>query len=128
MKQNCDGVVTRQFRHWLNFHPGANVNHLKLPTKKLGLNIQLPSDIYSACQTVTRRIMATSRDPDIRNIFHLTKASNVTSDEIIKKANESNKADKKKECRKILKDQIINTSWSHFLTLKKESIHSSQKT
>ena len=60
VKQNLDNIIVRQVRHWLNFHPGANIAHLKLPIKKLGLNFLLPSDIFLNCQVTTRQILSSS--------------------------------------------------------------------
>ena len=122
IKQNCDNVVTRQTRHWLNLHPGANFTHLKLPGKNLGLNFKLPTDIYKYCQVTTRRIMSSSKDPDIRKLYLASSSSNVVSDEIVEQAKASRNKNQKKQAKDLQTKQIMQSTWSEFLQLKKENI------
>ena len=121
-KQACDGLISRQVRLWLNMHPGANFTHLKLPLKQLGLNFQLPSDVFTNCQTTIRRILASSKDPDVRKIYHDTKAKYISNDEVIQAAIKSTKKDKKSECKRLLKNNLNESSWKSLMALKKESI------
>ena len=122
VKQNCDSLVTRYFRIWLNMHPGANVTHLKLPYGKLGLNIQLPSDVYTSCQTSKRHILSASKDNDIQSIYHDTRFNHIASDEVVEKTKSSTNANKKEACKQLQKKTLIESTWNEFLKLKKESI------
>ena len=39
IKTNLDSLVLRFVRKWLQLHPAANTDHLKLPPKKFGLGL-----------------------------------------------------------------------------------------
>ena len=122
MKQNCDGLISRQVRLWLNMHPGSNFTHLKLPLLKLGLNFKLPSDIFTNCQTTIRRIMALSKDPDVQKIYQDTRRKYISNDEVIQTVANSTKMNKKDECKRRLMEKNLNEStWTIFMELKKES-------
>ena len=68
VKQHQDNILTCKTRRWLNLHPGANIDHLKQSTSKLGINLSFPNDSFLPCQTTTRRILSQSRDPDVLKI------------------------------------------------------------
>ena len=59
VKQNPDSVVKEHVKRWLRLPQNANMSHLYLPTKHLGLKFLLLSDIYACCQLTTRNISKT---------------------------------------------------------------------
>ena len=65
VKQNCDSLVTNYLRRWLRFHPGANIKHLKLSSKRLGMNLKLPSDIYNSNHKALIKFIAWSKHQKI---------------------------------------------------------------
>ena len=85
IKQSCDNVVTRFLRKWLNMHPGANISHMFLSHKRIGLNFSLPSHIYTYAKISTRSLMKTSADIDIRSLYIETQEKNIAYDSVIEK-------------------------------------------
>ena len=57
VKQHLDNILTCRTRHWLNLHPGANIDHLKQSTTN-----------FLPCQTTTRRILSQLKNPDVLKI------------------------------------------------------------
>ena len=117
LKQNCDNMISRQVRHWLNLHPGANISHLKCSISKLGLNFRFPSDVYACSQMTVRKIMQASNDEDIRKVYEATKEKHISSHEIIARS-----IVKKTPAKKLQTELIQESSWSKFLNLKKENL------
>ena len=123
IKQNCDSIVTNYIRRWLKFHPGANLKHLTLSCRSLGINLKLPSNLFDSCQTSTRRLLRSSKDPNIKRLYTLSKnQKNVRQDEIVEAAGEGINYVVKKNCNKILKQKTEEATWEEFLNLKKENI------
>ena len=83
IKTNLDSLVLRFVRKWLQLHPGANTDHLRLPPKKFGLSLLLPSDIATSCRLTVRRILKSSRNNDINRLYSITSGKNVQIDEIV---------------------------------------------
>ena len=123
IKQKCDMLVVNYVRRWLNFHPGANIKHLCLSCKRLGLNLKLPSYIYNSCQITTRRLMKHSTDEDINKLYIQTKTQEtVQQDEILESAWSGDQYVDKTKCLKIQKSKIEEQTWTEFVDLKKQSI------
>ena len=125
LKQKCDNLILQFIRKWLNMHPGANTSHLKLPVKKLGLNLFLPSDIYIQSKTSTRSIMRNSNDQDIRSLYVETHDKHINADKIIETvhstANRDNQLSKTK-CNRELRKQSENNTWAKFIELHKQNL------
>ena len=106
VKQNLDSSVKEYVKSWLHPPQNANMSHLYLPTKHLGLKFSLPSDIYACCQLSTRNILKTSENLEMQVLYQLTKHIFIKKDVI---ANKKNK-DK-------LSDRIANESIEKFLVI-----------
>ena len=123
VKQNCDSLVTNSLRKWLKFHPGANIKHLNLSCKRLGINLKLPSDIFNSCQITTRRLLKSSTDTNIGRLYVLSKnQKNVQHDEIVEASGEGENHVQKTNCNKIMKQKLEERTWKEFMELKKPSI------
>ena len=87
------GKVARFSVPRCKLHPSENAS------KTTWSKFQLPSDVFTNCQTTIRRILASSKDPDVRKIYQDTKAKYVSNDEVIQASIKSTKKDKKSECK-----------------------------
>ena len=92
VKQNLDSIVN--VKRWLHLPQNANMGHLYLPTKHLGLNFSLTSDIYACCQLSTRNILKTSQNLVIQELYQLTKHKFIKEDLIANKTNKDKSSDK----------------------------------
>ena len=54
-------------------HQGANFDHLKLPPSKIGLDFQLPSDVFKYCKLSIRNIINKSKNQDMKILLKLKK-------------------------------------------------------
>ena len=123
IKQNCDSIVTNYIRRWLKFHPGANVKNLTLSCRWLGTDLKLPSNIFNNCQTSTRWLLRSSKDPNIRRLYTLSQnQKSVSHDEIVEAAGVGMDHVVKRNCDKILKQKTEEATWKEFLDLKKQCI------
>ena len=55
--QNLDSIIKEYVKPWLQLPQSADFCHLYLPTKQLGMKFSLPSDVYLASQSITRKIL-----------------------------------------------------------------------
>ena len=67
-----DAILNKYYRKWLNMPISGNINHLRSPTKYLGLNISAAKQVYNNCKLSVWRILKTSINPDARKLFNLT--------------------------------------------------------
>ena len=81
--QNLDSLIIEYVKRWLSLPQGANTRHLFLPTKHLGLKFSLPSDIYDSCQLTTRKILDTSENREMKELYSLTKTKYSKQDNIL---------------------------------------------
>ena len=102
IKTNLDSLVLRFVRKWLQLHPGPNTDHLRLPPKKFGLGLLLPSDIATSCKLTVRRILTSPKSNDIRRLYSITSGKNVQIDEIVEEAVQSKPKNMKSSCDKRL--------------------------
>ncbi|CAB4019443.1 Hypothetical predicted protein, partial [Paramuricea clavata] len=112
VEQHLDNKIISYIKRWLHFHKGANMTHLKLASSKLGVGLQLASDVYRYCKLSIRKILSKSINNDMRCLFNLTKFNNVQTDCLI--YNNDNP-------RSALKQQIENTVVEHLSTLKEQN-------
>ena len=94
VSQNLDSIVKEYVKRWLHLPQNANMGHLYLPTKHLGLNFSLPSDIYACCQLSTRNILKTSQNLVIQELYQLKKHKFIKEDLIANKINKDKSSDK----------------------------------
>ena len=121
IKTNLDSLVLRFVRKWLQLHPGANTDHLRLPPKKFGLGLLLPSDIVTSCKLTVRCILKSSRNNDINRLYSITSGKNVQIDEIVEEAVQSKPKNLKSSCDKRISVNWEESVWDRFMKLKKEN-------
>ena len=121
IETNLDKLVLRFVRKWLQLHPGANTDHLRLPPKKFGLGLLLPSDIATSCKLTVRRILKLSRNNDTNRLYSITSGKNVQIDEIVEEAVQSKSKNLKSSCDKRLAVKREESVWDLFMKLKKEN-------
>ena len=118
IKTNLDSLVLRFVRKWLQLHPGA---HLRLPPKKFGLSLLLPSDIATSCKLTVRHILKSPRNNGINWLYSITLGKNVQIDEIVEEAVQSQLKNLKSSCDKRLAVKWEEAVWDRFMKLKKEN-------
>ena len=121
IKTNLDSLVLRFVRKWLQLHSGANTDHLRLPPKKFGLGLLLPSDIVTSCKLTVRHILKSSRNNGINWLYSTTSGKNVQIDEIVEEAVQSKSKNLKSSCDKRLTVKWEESVWDQFMKLKKEN-------
>ena len=85
VNQNIDNSFSKYYRKWLQLLVCANITHLSLPNKKLGMNFQTAKLIYNECKITLRRILKYSRNEEARKLYEIT-MKYVNSDPIVNKA------------------------------------------
>ena len=55
--RNIDNQISKFVRLWLRLHTGANLTHISLQSKKLGLRFTFAKKIYQQCKLSVRRIL-----------------------------------------------------------------------
>ena len=55
--QNVDSIIKEYVKRWLQLPQSTNFRHVHLPTKQLGMKFSLPSDVYLASQSITRKFL-----------------------------------------------------------------------
>ena len=94
-----DTKVLQYVRKWLQFHPGANTNHLRMRSRILGIGLSLPSDILRSCKVTLRRILRSSKNPEMNKLYNIASSKHVREDEIV----ESSLIEQKQNARVNLK-------------------------
>ena len=122
IKTNLDSLIQRFVRKWLQLHPGANTDHLRLPPKKFALGLLLLSDIATSCKLTVRHILKSSRNNDINQLYSITLGKNVQIDEIIKEAVQSKQKNLKSSCDKRLAVKREESVWDRFMKLKRKTV------
>ena len=64
----------------------GNVNHLGLKVKQLGIDLQLPSDIYRLNQITVRNIFKSSKNQSMREIFEIAGMKIIQNESIVKRS------------------------------------------
>ena len=121
IKTNLDSLVLRFVRKWLQLHPGANTDHLRLTPKKFGLGLLLPSDIATSCKLTVRRILKLLRNNHINRLYSITSGKNVQIDEIVEEAVQSKLKNLKSSYDKRLAVKRKESVWDRFMKLKKKN-------
>ena len=97
------------------------VANLRLPPKKFGLDLLLPSDIVTSCKLTVGRILKSSRNNDMNRLYSITSGKNVQIDEIVEEAVQSKPKNLKSSCDKRLAVKWEESVWERFIKLKKEN-------
>ena len=71
MLQNLGSIIKTCVKRWLHMHQGANFDHLKLPPSKIGLDFQLPSDVFKYCKLSIRNMINKSKNQDMKTLLKL---------------------------------------------------------
>ena len=114
--QNLDNVVNKYIRKWFGMHVGANITHLTMPPKRLGLNFKSVSNILKQCKRSLRRLLSTSNNKDITDVYHLTKYKFMVEDQILKNTTSKDAASK------LLQTNINEKVTKHLDELKEQSV------
>ena len=120
IKTNLDSLVLRFVRKWLQLHPVVK-GPQRLPTKKFGLGLFLPSDIATSCKLTVQRILKSSRNDDINRLYSIKSGKNVQIDEIVEEAVQSKPKNLKSSWDKRLAVKWEESVWDRFMKLKKEN-------
>ena len=106
VKEKLDSIVKEYVKRWFRLPQNANLSHLYLPTKHLGVKFSLPSDIHPCCQLTTRDILKTSQNLEIQELYQLTKHKFIKEHLIANKTNKDKLSDRiaKENIEKILGD------------------------
>ena len=118
--KTLDSLTLRYVRKWFHFHPGANISHLRLPLKKIGLASTLPSDLYNKCKLPLCRILKCSRNSDIKRLYNVTSYKYVKHDEIVNAC--AGKENVKSLCSSEYERRKNEEIWTNFLNLSEENI------
>ena len=122
--QNIDNHFSKFYRKWLQLPVSANITHLSLPNKKLGLNIRTAKQIYNECKITVRRILRCSVNEEARKLYELTTIKNVNSDSVVNKAVSKDLPNHKvkKKCKCIFTKEKAESIWNDFMGLKKQCV------
>ena len=101
----------------------GNITHLKPPKSELGINFFSASYSYLQCKLSIRRILQSSKNNDIQQLYAVTSSKYIKLDEVIEKAspNITERYEVMSETNKLLKVQKNQEVWANFTELKKQS-------
>ena len=71
--QNLDSIIKEYVKRWLQLPQSANYRHLYLATMQLGMKFSLPSDVYLASQSITRKILKASDSKEIQEFYNVSR-------------------------------------------------------
>ena len=101
----------------------ANITHLQMMQKKLGLNITSAKKVYNEFKLLVCRIIKTSSHLEARKLYEIASTKHVNSDSIINKIFTVDTSKNKviKNCRKIFNKNNNEKIWDNFMQLKEQS-------
>ena len=67
-----DSLISKYIRKWFQIPISGSISHLKFPKSQLGIDFCSISDIYNQCKITVRRILKTSVNPDIQQLYTIT--------------------------------------------------------
>ena len=117
--RNIDNQISKFVRLWLRLHAGANLTHISLQSKKLGLRFTFAKKIYQQCKLSVRRILKMSKNTEIRKLYEITSNENVRSDEIINSCKDP--VTIKTRSANLLRNKIDKSTWNDFMSLKEQN-------
>ena len=120
ISETLDSQIHQYYQKWLNIPISRNITRLTLPKSKLGLSIKTCQQIYVECKLGVCRILKTSLNEDIRNLYKLTSTKNVNSDSILEKINSTEKRTIKNQSYALLSSQSKESTWTSFLNFKEQ--------
>ena len=72
VKQNIDDfIINKYIRKWLCMPISANVTHLSLPAKYLGLDIISAKQTYLQCQLSVNRIIKSTSNAETKRLYEI---------------------------------------------------------
>ena len=83
VRSHMDSLISKCVRKWLQIPISGNISHLKFPKSQLGIDFCSISDIYNQCRVTVRRILKTSVNPEIQQLYTKTSSQNIVTDNII---------------------------------------------
>lgn len=72
VNENLDNIVSKYIRKWLELPISATLSNVLLPHNKFGLNLILPSTKFLQCQTISRKVLKSSPNDEIKNLWMAT--------------------------------------------------------
>ena len=119
---NMDSLISKYIRKWFQIPISGNISHLKFSKSQLGIGFCSISDIYNQCKITVRRILRTSVNPDIHQLYTITSPKNIVVDDIIEKAATgiTKQYQLKNATKKILEKENLAQIWSNFVDLKEQ--------
>ena len=117
-----DSLISKYIRKWFQIPISGNISHLKFPKSQLGIGFCSISDIYNQCKITVRRILRTSVNPDIHQLYTITSPQNIVVDDIIERAATgiTKQYQLKNATKKILEKENLAQIWSNFVDLKEQ--------
>ena len=124
VNQNIDNQFSKCYCKWLQLQVCANITHLSLPNKKLGMKVKTAKLIYNECKITLRRVLKCSINEEARKLYEITTMKNVNSDSIVNKAFSQDLPNNKikAKCKSILNKAITESVWDNFMGLKEQCI------
>ena len=120
ISETLDSQIHQYYQKWLNIPISRNITRLTLPKSKLGLSIKTCQQIYVECKLGVCRILKTSLNEDIRNLYKLRSTKNLNSDSILENINSTEMRTIKNWSCALLSFQSKESTWDGFLNLKEQ--------
>ena len=119
-----DSIICKYIRKWLQIPISGNISHLKFPKSQLGIDFCSISDIYNQCRVTVRRILKTSVNPEIQQLYTKTSSQNIVTDDIIERAAAgiSKQHELKNAAKKIVEKENFAKIWSNFVEMKEQCV------
>ena len=124
VRSHKDSLISKYIRKWLQIPISGNISHLKFPKSQLGIDFCSISDIYNQCRVTVRRILKTSVNPEIQQLYTKTSSQNIVTDDIIERAAAgiSEQYEMKNAAKKIVEKENLAKIWSNFVETKEKSV------
>ena len=116
VNQNIDNQFSK-YHKWLELPVCANIRHLCLPNKKLGLNVKTTKLSYNECKITLRKVLRCSRNEDEnkRKLYEMATMTNVNSNTIVNNTFSQDLPNNKikDKCKSILNKEITESVWDN---------------
>ena len=123
VRSHMDSLISKYIRKWLQIPISGNISHLKFPKSQLGIDFCSISDIYNQCRVTVRRILKTSVNPEIQQLYTKTSSQNIVTDDIIEQAAAGiSEYELKNAAKKIVEKENLAKIWSNFVEMKEQCV------
>ena len=124
--ENLDNIIKKYVRKWFQLPICANIDNLRFPTRKIGVNFKFAKEIYQKCKLSVRRILSQSKNTEIQKLYKITSSKNIRSDEIVNQVVRLNPDLNTKQLSAKM-DQLFDTNskreaWDLFMKLKEQNV------